>query len=281
MLHKTARTLSSSLSLSISLFLIDLHVSGRHCHIKLHCRHPSSRRDHVPQSSIFFASLNQGGLLRQAPEWCQKGSWIPHLFSRLWTCAGAKFRQPFDWWWMTFSGIFGYYCYHLINVHSMGCISETGHFLGQPPPLSIIIINTGGSMKWGGAERSGVEHAMPLRHAIPKCMHIFHDDAHCRHPCDLIPPSLSPSLSLSLSGHGTSAGCPRWPRASGDSDYYMVRSSRAGEGVEGERGILQEAVEKCDSSEFILLTDWPHPQTKNWKLPTNISTLLTVNSCKV
>ena len=112
----------------------------------------------------------------------------------------------------------------------------------------------------GGAERSGACHATPPRY--PQMY------AHISRRRSL-PPSMrshSPlplSLSLSLSGHGTSACCPRWPRASGDSDYYMVRSSRAGEGVEGERGILQEAVEKCDSSEFILLTDWPHPQTKN------------------
>ena len=59
---------------------------------------------------------------------------------------------------------------------------------------------------------------MPSCHAIPKCMHIFHDDAHCRHPCDL-----PPSLPL----------CPGMARAeeegaSGDSDYYMVRSLKEG-----------------------------------------------------
>ena len=61
---------------------------------------------------------------------------------------------------------------------------------------------------------------MPSCHAIPKCMHIFHDDAHCRHPCDL-PPSLSVRPGMARAEEG----------ASGDSDYYMVRSLK--EGVEG------------------------------------------------
>ena len=82
---------------------------------------------------------------------------------------------------------------------------------------------------------------MPSCHAIPKCMHIFHDDAHCRHPCDLPP---------SLSGHGTSGGEGFWGFRLLHGSFAQGGQGRAGRGRRGREKMGEISRVRCGLSRF-------------------------------
>ena len=181
---------ASSLTIFLSPpVLIDPHVSGREPSYRVTWPCPN------PDLSTFLRFLQKWPVT--------SGPWIMQEIA--WICFPLVSKM------------------FLSSVVSMACcnLSKILHFWANLLPNH----KHRRAVRWN---KKGAERNMPSCHAIPKCMHIFHDDAHCRHPCDLPP---SPSLSVRPSGHGTSGGGGFW-------GFRLLHGSFAqgGQGVEGRRG---------------------------------------------